>query len=153
MVSIVQVAAIILLFILVGPPLGGVFGVMLATLSTISSGSSPKFGDFLMGLIMGPLLSYIIGAVPAAVAGLTIGIKQVYFAGAGWRFALGVGALVGIALVIYVGKPDAGKPWPGAGYWLAGGGYLVATTFATLICWSIVKSWFLDWSVGSGVRT
>jgi hypothetical protein len=133
-----RLAAILLVFVAIGPMVGTlVLGLLVAlTSGSLAAAYSAPVTVFL-GLVSG--LSHMIGGIPAVIAGLAVGIKQVRFGGAGWRFALIVGMLVGLAPLALA---DPVTMSAAASRTLAG--FMIITTLATLACWSIVRSWWLD---------
>jgi len=84
-----------------------------------------------MGLLTG--ISHVVGGIPAAIAGVMIGIKQVWFGGARWPFALGVGALVGIVLELLLNRTFVHERPSLVG------SLLVVATVSTLACWAMIK--------------
>ena len=126
-----KLAAILLIFVTIGPVVGT---IVLGLLMALSAGSLAEVAPttVFLGLLTG--ISYLIGAIPAAIAGLAVGIKQVSFGGTGWRFALVTGMLVGLTPLTVGGLATI----------RALVGFMVITTLATLACWLIVRSWWLD---------
>ena len=134
--GVAEFLQILLIFAVVGPLVGTViFAFLVAVFGT------QDFFETLAGVIfMGPATgaSYIAGGIPAAVAGLILAIKHVYFGGAGWRFVLATGVLMGIALGVFF---DLFVLTYDAGYF--GARTLGATaTLSTLACWRMVQHWF-----------
>jgi hypothetical protein len=136
-----RLAAILLVFVAIGPIVGT---IVLALLIALTSGSLAAADSALvmvfLGLVSG--LSHVIGGIPAAIAGLAVGIKQVRFGGAGWRFALIAGMLVGLAPLIFA-HPSTTREAMNAAAIGTLVGYMIITTLSTLACWSIVRSWWL----------
>src|SRR5689334_2958883 len=94
---------IVVTFAVLGPVIGTVvFVVHMGVVAGPPVGLGWTAGTVAMGLLTG--ISHVVGGVPAAIAGVMIGIKQVWFGGAGWLFALGVGALVGIVLELLLNR-------------------------------------------------
>jgi hypothetical protein len=125
-----KLAAILLIFVTIGPVVGT---IVLGLLMALSAGSvAAVAATVFLGLVSG--ISHLIGAIPAAIAGLAVGVKQVSFGGTGWRFALVTGMLVGLT-PLTVGRPATIRDLVG---------FMIITTLATLACWSIVCSWWLD---------
>jgi hypothetical protein len=138
--GIVEALRIFLIFVLIGPLIGTiVIAVLLVIVNIWTGGISGPPGPFgALGIIIfGPVTgwSYIMGGIPAAIAGLIVAIKGVYFGGASGRFALGTGVSVGIALGTFtvVVMHDAGY------FALTLGATLMLSTLA---CWRLVKHWF-----------
>jgi hypothetical protein len=146
-----RLAEIVVLFVGVAPPVG-----MIVLVSSILFGfgfPAPRTAVRPFDLLMYGLISYYIGCIPAAIAGLIVGAKQVYFAGAGWRFALGVGMLFGILSgFTTVGTHDGYLPVTGTD-WKLLITVCTAPTLSILVCWSIIKSWYLERPAGGEAKS
>jgi hypothetical protein len=129
-----QVLACVMVYIVVGPVVGT---ITIAILKGLTDGSLYGLaqipGSILLGLVTGT--SHAIGGIPAAIAGLLVGIKQAFGGGAGWRFAICIGVLVGIPLAFLF-------PVAMLGVAKVLGEFCIVTTLATLACWRITRSWF-----------
>jgi hypothetical protein len=123
---------IVVTFAVLGPVIGTVvFVVHMGLVAGTPTGLKWIAATVAMGLLTG--LSHVIGGIPAAIAGVMIGIKQIWFGGARWLFALGVGALVGAGLALVLNRGSMhGRPS------LAGSLFVVAT-LSTLACWGMIK--------------
>ena len=129
---LVQLLLIVLIFTLVGPVVGTI--VITTMMGLISGTASGIPGAIILGLLTGA--AFVLGAVPAAIAGALIGLKQAWFGGSGWRFALGAGALVGLGQEIHVHGgfiPAGNERFIGVPF--------VVCTVSTLACWRVVKTW------------
>jgi hypothetical protein len=135
--GLVEVLRIFLIFLLIGPLIGTiVFTVLYMTANIGTLGMSGLLGApqiIILGLLTGA--SYVLGGIPAAIAGLIVAIKNVYFGGIGWRSTLGTGLSVGIALGIFAVfvMHDAGH------FALLLG---ITAMLSTLACWCLAKRWF-----------
>jgi len=138
----------VLTFVLVGPPIGAfVTWSLLAIVSRPQAAGAPST-DLLAVPIVALLImpfAYFYGVVPAALAGLAIGIKQAFFGRTTWPMALGVGLLVGVIFLEgfdmlgprgvfrptrYDGSPIAELP-----------GILILTCVVpTMLCWALVRN-------------
>jgi hypothetical protein len=139
-IRVLRLLGIILLFAVVGPPVGVVLFLMAYSPASFLY---LHYLDTTAFLLFG---AYFFAGIPAAMAGLIVGIKHVYFAGTGWRFALGAGLLVGLAfamLVVFEEVP------PGRAPWFFGGLLCAAATLSTLACWKVVTSWFVEREVNA----
>jgi len=138
LMRVVELLLIALTFGLFGPAVGAI-GMMVVVGAGLGSGPTVAMAAFAITVLMIiPALGvgYFIGAIPSVVAGVLIGIKQVWFGGAGWLFALATGAVVGMGLEIYWREPlDHGARKILGGGWLFG-----IAIFSTLVCWSMMKS-------------
>jgi hypothetical protein len=88
------------------------------------------------------IAGYTVGLVAAAAAGLMIGVKEAYFGGTGWAFALVVGVLVGLS-------PELVRcgPWANGWYLLPPDAYrynliifIITCVLTTLVC-----RWMVRW--------
>ena len=79
-----RVVAIMWIFIIVGPPVGTMFFMLLTALLGMGKGADLAGLSWvaLLALIYGLPFGYFIGIWPAAATGLAVGIRQVYFGGA-----------------------------------------------------------------------
>jgi hypothetical protein len=92
-----------LLFLLLGPLVGGI--VVITGFGIWIGGSSP--GDalavILTMVIYGLWASYVLGALPAAIAGVVIGYMDAFRGGATLPLAIGLGAVIGIGWSMMTG--------------------------------------------------
>lgn len=131
------VLAVVLVFVLLGPPVGAL--VFMLTTALIGFGKGVDLAGLtwvaLFAVIYAVPFSYLIGVVPAAAAGLLVGVRQAYFGPATAFYAAGAGLLVGICLLWMSGQrigsgSDASTP------------VMLATCFvSTLVCWTVVRGW------------
>lgn len=147
-----RVLRIILLFVAVGPLLGTIVQITLLTVLVLGFDSHSDVMTILnaaaLMLSFGMYFGYLIGGIPACLAGALIGIKQIYFGGAGWRFALCMGLVMGFWPLVFIRKlPLSMNDWEALVI------ACIVSTSATLGCWSIVKSWYLDQANESSVKT
>lgn len=133
-----RVLAVVLVFVLLGPPVGALAFMLTAAL--IGLGRSADLAGLtwiaLFALIYAVPLSYLIGAVPAAVAGLIVGIRQVYFGPATWPYAVGAGLVVGCGVLIVSGQritADSDVSLPVI---------MMTCLVPTLVCWLFVRGWY-----------
>jgi hypothetical protein len=134
---VVEFVLIAMTFALLGPFVGTIAvatGIGLVALAHSSDALALLL--ILPVIILGFGVGYLVGTIPAVIAGAVVGIKQVWFGGAGWLFALGAGALAGIAVEIY---------WHeilnhGAAIDLPVGLLFIVALFSTIACWSMIKT-------------
>jgi hypothetical protein len=141
-----RLIAIVLVFVGLGPPLGAVIWVAMLAAIGLPPDWDVAGPDLhwltLLGLIYAVPMSYYIGAVPAAVAGLVIGGTQSFIGRAGWPLALGTGLAVAIVVLersgagSYAGTNDQ-SPFPEYSAVM-----ILACLVPTLLCWSLVRSWY-----------
>ena len=130
-----QLLLIVVTFAVVGPVVGT---IVIAVLVGLKNGTAYGLwqipGSIMLGLFTGA--AYVLGGMPAAVAGMLIGIKQAWFGSVGWLYALGTRALVGLGTEMYF-------HWPSitAGNTGMDGLLFVVATLSTLACWRIVTTW------------
>jgi len=136
-----RVFEILTVFVGIGPPVGAV-ALAAVTTAYVLCFESHRVTDVIAGgagmMGFGMVVSYVIGGIPAGMAGALVGIKQIYFGGASRRFALAIGVLSGFWVVAYNGKlPLTGDTWKAVAV------FCVVTTSATFVCWRIVRFWYL----------
>lgn len=140
-------------FMAVGPPAGCFFVFVAAgTVGNIYRGA--PISEILVGIplsflvvILGIPYSYIYGIIPAAIAGLLIGILQLQYGRLNWPLVLATGICVGVGYSFALGHlPSAisGKFLLPAR--LSTPEYVMhnlACVFATFFCWRFVRDWYL----------
>jgi hypothetical protein len=126
----VRFIATVLIFAALGPLIGG-FVLALATKA-----------DFERGFI---ILSYIVGALPALVAGLVVGMVQMRRGSAGAVVVSAVGLAVGVGIALFMAGIRAAS---GFEWYLAL--LLVASMLATFVCWGVVKAIYRQPSPAAG---
>jgi hypothetical protein len=132
-----RVAAVVLVFVLLGPPVGGVTFMLAAVVVGLGSAADLQGLSWVLmfALIYAVPLSYLAGTIPAVIAGLLMGIRQAYFGPATWPYAVGIGLIVGFGMLYLSGQrlgPGADAPVP----------ILLATCLVpTLVCWLVVRGW------------
>ncbi len=135
--------AVLLLFLVLGPPLGALAFFLSIGLVNLGHGVLPE--DLvtigLFALIYGVPLSYMMGAAPAALAGLAIGLWQGFVGRVALPGAIATGAATGVGLTAYSGT----QVWPSStaeAPELVIAGVLVATCLVpTVLCWLVVRNW------------
>jgi hypothetical protein len=142
-----RLVAVVLVFVVLGPPVGAAIWVaLLAGLSIPPDwdAAEPGFRWFtLLGLIYAVPMSYYFGAGPAAAAGLVIGAVQSFIGRAGWPLALGTGLVVGVVVLERSGQgPFAGAP-PEGSFPEYSATMILAGLLATLLCWTLVRNWYV----------
>jgi hypothetical protein len=148
-----RLIGIVLVFVVLGPPLGAVIWVaMVAGIGMPPewdvAGPDPGWLNWLtlLGLVYAVPMSYFFGAGPAAAAGLAIGFWQSFIGRAGWPLALGSGLVVAIVVLersgqgtfagTFAGTPDQ-SPFPEYPAIM-----ILACLIPTLLCWALVRSWY-----------
>jgi hypothetical protein len=142
--QICRVLAIVLVFALIGPPAGAFFFLMMTALIGMG-GNADLAGMTWIGffaLIYGIPFGYLIGIVPAILAGLLIGVPQVFYRQTPWWFAVVAGALTGIAFQIGTGQPLIPQGDDIVKLYGHGPAMIVTCIVSTLICWLVVRSWY-----------
>jgi len=158
--SLVQrVAGIVLIFALVGPPVGGLVlligRLIAATLlrtTPASEGWLETAGAALIGIfalafaaIAGAPYSYLYGIAPAAVAGLVIGILRVKYGRLSPSLVLVVGGLTGAIYTVALSRLVTVTSWP-INLLLSGFStadsvlYILSCMLATLACWRFART-------------
>jgi hypothetical protein len=150
--SLAKVGNIVGAFMAVGPPAGCFFVfVAVGTAGNIYRGA--PISEIVVGIplsflvvILGIPYSYIYGIIPAAIAGLLVGIFQLKYGRLNWPLVLAIGICVGLGYSFTLGHlPSAisGKFLLPAK--LSTSEYVIhslACVFATFFCWRFVRNWY-----------
>ena len=141
-----RLIAIVLVFVVLAPLIGALIWIVLVAgigaLPELDLSDPDSHWVTLLVLIYAVPMSYYFGAAPAAVAGLVIGVTQSFIGRAGWPLALGTGLLVAIVVLersgagSYSGTNDQ-SPFPEYSAVM-----ILACLVSTLLCWSLVRSWY-----------
>ena len=150
--SLAKVGNIVGAFMAAGPPAGCFFFVIVSTtVGNILRGA--PISEILVGIPMSFLMvivgipySYIYGIVPAAIAGLLIGMLQVKYVGLNWPLVLAIGIGVGVGYSLALGhlpSAIAGKfLLPARLSTLEYVMHSLACVFAMFVCWRFVRNWY-----------
>jgi hypothetical protein len=142
---IARLLATVLVFVVLGPPLGAVIWIgILAALSMPPqmNAADPSFTWFtLLGLIYAVPVSYFFGAGPATLAGLVIGLAQSFVGRAGWPLGLGTGLVVGVVVLERSGEGTLPATPDQSAFPEFSAIMILACLVSTLLCWSLVRSW------------
>jgi hypothetical protein len=141
-----RLIAIVLVFVVLGPPIGAVIWVALLT----GIGMPPEWdaaaGDLhwltLLGLVYAVPMSYFFGAAPAAVAGLLIGITQSFIGRAGWPLGLGARLVVAVVVLERSGQASFAEAPDQSPFPEYPAATILACLGATLLCWALVRNWY-----------
>lgn len=130
---------IVLLFLVAGPPIGAVSLFLLIGLGGLADGADLSGLGWigLFGLIYGAPLSYLIGAPPAAAAGVLVGVRQAWWGRVAWPYAGLAGLVTGLGLLWLSATPVyqlGDMPVRGSGPFL-----LLTCLTATLACTGLVR--------------
>lgn len=136
--------AVVLIFVAIGPLIGGIVLIYGSEIARLRSAAefwavTRKFADA-TALIVG--MSYVLGTIPAAAAGLLVGIRQAFYGKVTWSMALGCGLVVGIAfvLVVVTVARNSGE----ASLFSAPSALMLAVcAMSTMVCWAVVRLWYL----------
>jgi hypothetical protein len=141
---------IMLVFVAVGPPIGGVaFWVFALAAEAVFGQLGSKFAPLYELRMMSvhefigwEWISFAIGVVPIGLAGLAVGIRQAFFGPAPWWMALGTGLLVGLGFAQALGFGFDFDSFEDA-YRSARYPAFLAPTFMVSImaCWGLVRNW------------
>jgi hypothetical protein len=132
---------IVLIFVVVGPPIGGVIILMLTAAGVGHPRDQVELFNGPAFVLFAAIFSYPFGAAPAALAGLAIGIKQAFFGPTTWPMALAIGLIDGTVLLkgldsVYP-RARALNVLPLPEY----SAILILTCLVpTMLCWSLVRS-------------
>jgi hypothetical protein len=137
-----RLAAITLIFLLVGPPIGAI--LMVGGSDIVRIGSIGATREIFRWVINDPVLvfgmGYVIGGLPALFAGLLVGTAQVFHGGATWLWALASGLAAGVGLLAFLFITVGSRaddmhlisPQTAA--------MLLACVLPTFACWAIVRA-------------
>jgi hypothetical protein len=136
---------IVLIFVVLGPPIGG---FVLFLLTAASTGNPHTLVDLLnvpFFVLGAAIFSYPFGAAPAALAGLAIGIKQAFFGRTTWPMALAVGLIASPVFLegFYSFYPRLGVRAQGFNALPSPefSAILILTCLVpTMLCWTLVRS-------------
>ena len=139
-----RVFAVMLVFLLVGPPVGAMV-FMLAT-AVVGLGAKTDLSSLLLvgafSMIYAVPLSYLFGAGPAVVTGAVVGGWLAFLGRMTWPFAVLAGLVAGLGLLSMSGSSafiSQANPLDA----LAVPVMLATCAVPTLICWAIVREWYL----------
>jgi hypothetical protein len=142
-VRISRLITIVLIFVLLGPPIGGVIWLVLTAAGMGHPNTQVELFDGPVFVLFAAIFSYPFGAAPAALAGLAIGIKQAFFGRTTWPMALAIGLIDGTVLLegldgVY---PSARAlnvlPFPEYSAIL-----ILTCLVPTMLCWGLVRGPF-----------
>ncbi len=144
MKRILRLAAILLVFVLVGPPVGALGFALLISLDAAARQVDLQGLSWLgpLALLYGIPMSYVFGLLPAVAAGLLVGIRRAYFGPVAARHALIVGGLVGLGVALSTGQHQLPIEESGTSLPETGAVLFFTCLAATMVCWLIVRRWF-----------
>ena len=135
---------IVLIFVVLGPPIGGVVVLILTAAGMGHPHSLVELFNGPFFVLGAAIFSYPFGAAPAALAGFAIGIKQAFFGRTTWPMALAVGLIAGTVFLegLDTYYPRAGiqaqvynsMPFPEFPAIL-----ILTCLISTMLCWSLVR--------------
>ncbi len=139
-----RLAAIVLVFIVVGP----LIGMIVFVLSLIFIAAGTMFNPWVLagfGLLAKDyaLPVYLSNLKSAAAVGLLVGIRQAFFGAITWPFAVGGGIAIGLGFVLLSSltmPPRIDTSVVLAGYATTVAKYLCIT----FVCWAIVRNWYFE---------
>ena len=140
-----KLANIVIMFVFVGPPLGGLTLLWFESIWSGFSGNGFSFAQtvkltiaFVLG---GLMLSYLFGVVPAAIVGVLVGLVEVRYGRTPWYVALALGLAVGLGYAVYrylVQNPAAGAAPKIYDAFVS----ILICVVPTMICWALVRKWY-----------
>jgi hypothetical protein len=138
-----RVLGIVMVFVLLGPPVGAIVFMTTTALTGMAKGGDVSGLGWiaLFALIYAAPFSYFVGIVPAAAAGLLMGIRQAYFGRASWAYAVAVGLVTGFGTLFLTGQQlsidnNASVPV-----------ILATCLIPTLVCWLVVRGWYTAYAL------
>ena len=140
---LLRVFAVVLVFVLIGPPVGAL--ILLLTIAAFNMANPDLAGlswVAMFALFYGVPVSYLFGALPAAIAGLLVGLWQSFVRRPSWLFALGVGLIVGLGYLFGTGHPPSDASAKEFEFWEYPPIFVLSCVGPTMLCWLIVRNWF-----------
>ena len=139
-----RLLAILIVFVLVGPPVGAM--VFMVTVALVGLKQNVDLQGLVwvafFAMIYGVPIGYLIGLWPAAAAGLLVGIRQAFFGRIPWWLAVAMGVLVGVGFQVSTGQPVIPADDATVGMREQGPIMIITCLASTMVCWSIVRSWY-----------
>jgi hypothetical protein len=140
---LLRVIAVVLVFVLIGPPVGAL--ILLLTVAAFNMADPDLAGlswVAIFALLYGVPVSYLFGALPAATAGLLVGLWQNFVGRPSWLLALGVGLIVGVGYLYGAGHPPPDASAKEFEFWEYPPIFVLSCVGPTMLCWLIVRNWF-----------
>jgi hypothetical protein len=132
------------LFAVAGPVFGLLTLVASMLLPNVWRASLSDVVSVLVSVVTALPFAYLLGAVPAAVAGLLVAVCREWMGRAPWWSALAIGIVVGVAFTYFLERRPVSSPAPPAPVDYTFRLLLVATNVVpTMLCWWIVRNWFV----------
>jgi hypothetical protein len=141
-----RLIAVVIVFVVVGPPLGAL--VLVGLVEGLAQhyqdlDSSDRHFVTLIDLIIAVPVSYWYGTMPALAAALVIGVRQAFFGRATWPMALATGLVVSLVVLDRSGAhPFSARPLDGA-FPSSASIVIIACLVATMACWGLVRHWYV----------
>ncbi len=133
-----RIIAIVLVFVVVGPLVGGPAFMLLMRVAAAFGVLGPLRPEFLAPpsevFLTGILFGYVFGAGPVAVAGLAIGIKQAFFGPTSWWMALAAAFLTSVILIESLVDDLASSNFFAV--------LILSCVVSVLMCWMMVRDWY-----------
>lgn len=131
-------------FVLLGPPVGALtFFVGMGVYGASQTGDiAGMWWLSLFGLIYGVPLSYLMGVVPAAAAGLILGATAVLYRPPGFLFSMVTGVAVGLGLVYSGGRAVTLQSDETATDYVPVVLLITTCLVATVVCWAVARCVF-----------
>ena len=133
---------IVLFFMVLGPPIGGLTFILAGALSSIRSIGDVGIAAVNIASILGVVFlffSYVFGTVPAAAAGLLVAAAEARCGTVSWLMAVAIGLLVGIGDAAVMALMSLGSIRPLAVTPSGLAASIVINGVPTLICWAMVR--------------
>lgn len=143
-----KLAAIVGLFMAIGPPIGGVTWVIVASVGELIARKQlnlealTRFVQELSYIFPAMPLSYRFGLLPAALAGIIVGTAQLKYGRLALPVGLVIGAAVGVVFYFSIDKLLRLPKIPPTLFSLGVG--LMICVLSTFVCWEVVQNWYVD---------
>ncbi len=138
LISLLKVLGV---FVLLGPPIGAL--TFFAGIGVYGASQTGNIADvmwiFLFGLIYAVPLSYLMGAIPAAITGLILGALAIFHRIPGTPISAATGVLVGLGLVHSGGRPTLPHNIESASEYVPAFLLIATCLVATVICWAVAR--------------
>lgn len=132
---------VLAIFAILGPPIGAVtFFAGIGAYGTSQTGDPASLmWVFLFGAIYAVPLSYLIGIMPAAIAGLILGGLAIFHRAPGLHTSAVIGLLIGIGLVYSGGRPTMQDTAESASEYAPALILISTCLIATVLCWAVAR--------------
>jgi hypothetical protein len=138
-----RVAKGFLVYVALGPPIGATVSFLEYVFTAPLRPGQLTYRDVLF-FPVSLLLSYIVGLIPAAVAGVAVAFLNVRYRGLGWAHVAAIGLLSSVPMMFWAWTQRDPRFVPSHWYvddtwWL-----VLICLVPTLACWRIIRRWRVE---------